>query len=395
MLFDAGHSVYQNGLLELRYTNDSRPYPVHNVIQVVNQLDSEPLQAYAASVMIWLAGHLPGIGMMQLAWTLNIFVTALTAVVLYHYGLALGYRERSALGVSLIYALATYAWSYSRLFFREPLFTLMFFACAYSLQRWRQRAEAGRFSIGWFSWLALALVTFFAALLTKETSLIMIPALLGLAVPGLTRRLFTWKTLLLAIVLIVIFVGGLALLPTVFPGQRYQGLAGLWGHILGAAENRPYLIESLSAYLISPGYSLWSLSPALLLALPGAYLLARSRRLRELIVPLIALISLTFGYSLIQGANWYGGLGWGARYLLPLTPFLALWLLPVIDRLLNRRLPRWTTLLVISIVVESIFIQLIAVSLPLSAYTDYLSAESVALKRSPDTPIVEIGRAHV
>src|SRR5258707_11254297 len=220
MLFDAGHSVYQNGLLELRYTNDSRPYPVHNVAQVVNQLDSEPLQAYAASVMIWLAAHLPGIGMMQLTWTLNIFVTALTAVVLYHYGLALGYRERTALGVSLIYALATYAWSYSRLFFREPLFTLMFFMCAYSLQRWRQRTEAGHFNI-W--WLAAALVTFIAALLTKQTSLILFPILLALAAPRLVRRLFSWKALFLTILLIVILVGSITVLAYLFPGQRFGG----------------------------------------------------------------------------------------------------------------------------------------------------------------------------
>src|SRR5450631_708917 len=83
ILFDAGHSVYQSGLLELRYTNDLRPFPVRIDGEVANQLDSEPLQAYAASAMIWLAAHLPGIGMMQLAWTLNIFATSLTAVVLY------------------------------------------------------------------------------------------------------------------------------------------------------------------------------------------------------------------------------------------------------------------------------------------------------------------------
>ncbi len=102
----------------------------------------------------------------------------------------------------------------------------------------------------------------------------------------------------------------------------------------------------------------------------------------------MALISLVIGYAVIQGQNWYGGLGWGARYLLPLTPFLALWLLPVIDRLLNKQLPRWAVVVVIGVVVESVFIQFIAVSLPLQAYTDYLSAESDALKRSQENAIV-------
>src|SRR5258708_19996969 len=65
ILFDAGHSVYQNGFLELRYTNDIRPYPVRDASQVVDELDSAPLQPYAASMMIWPAAHIPRIALMQ------------------------------------------------------------------------------------------------------------------------------------------------------------------------------------------------------------------------------------------------------------------------------------------------------------------------------------------
>src|SRR5664279_6145050 len=63
ILFDAGHSVYQNGLLERRYTNDLRPFPVRTDGAVSVPLDSEPLQSYVANVMIWLASHLYGIGL--------------------------------------------------------------------------------------------------------------------------------------------------------------------------------------------------------------------------------------------------------------------------------------------------------------------------------------------
>jgi hypothetical protein len=386
ILFDAGHSVYQNGLLELRYTSDLRPFPVRTDGAVSVPLDSEPLQSYVASVMIWLAAHLHGIGLMQMAWTLNIFMTALTAVVLFQYALTLGYRELTAIGVALLYALATYAWNYSRFFFREPLFTLLFFIAAYSLQRWRQWIEAGKFNTGW---LAAAVLALLGALLTKETSLLLIPALLVVAAPKSVRRLLTWKNLLAVTLFVLIFVSGIVLLANYLFGARITAIEGnVMSRLQGVNTNGPYILESLSAYLIAPGYSLWSLSPVLLLGLPGATMLARSRRLRELMVPLVALIALVVGYSLIQGVNWYGGVGWGARYLLPLTPFMALWLLPVVDYLLGRKLPRWAALVVIGVVVESIFIQFIAVSVPLQTYTDYLSSESAALKRPADTPIV-------
>src|SRR5258707_8362062 len=129
ILFDAGHSVYQNGLLELRYTNDIRPYPVRDVSQVVDELDSEPLHAYAASMMIWLAAHLPGIGLMQAAWTLNIFATALTAVVLFFYSPALCFRGGTPLGGSLGYSLATFLGGFRPLFFLWAVFSFMFFFC--------------------------------------------------------------------------------------------------------------------------------------------------------------------------------------------------------------------------------------------------------------------------
>src|SRR5260221_3319302 len=125
LIFDASHSLLGSRGIELAYTNVLRPYASQPNFAPVINLDTDPLQAYAALPLLWLARNLPRIGLMQAAWTLNIFVTALTAVVLFYYGLALGYRERIALITALLFGLATYAWVYSKLFFREPLFTLL------------------------------------------------------------------------------------------------------------------------------------------------------------------------------------------------------------------------------------------------------------------------------
>src|SRR5262249_8600251 len=143
------------------------------------------------------------IGLLQAVWLLNIFVTAMTAVVLYYYGIALGYTNRAALAVALIFGTATIAWPYSRMFFREPLFTLVALACAYCLEHWRQQLDKGHLHIGWLVGALLALTV---TLFTKEASLLLVPTLLLVALPGAIRRLFNRRTILTLVVLVILIV---------------------------------------------------------------------------------------------------------------------------------------------------------------------------------------------
>src|SRR5207249_1688036 len=92
-IFDGAHSFFRNGSLELGYTNDQLPYTIQPGNNPVISLDVEPMQAYVAAPLLWLTAHLPGVGMVQTAWLVNILITALTAVVLYYYGIALGYQD--------------------------------------------------------------------------------------------------------------------------------------------------------------------------------------------------------------------------------------------------------------------------------------------------------------
>ena len=58
--------------------------------------------------------------------------------------------------MALVFGLATMALPYSRLFFREPLFTLLALSCAYTLERWRRRGN--KIWIGAAALLAAALL---------------------------------------------------------------------------------------------------------------------------------------------------------------------------------------------------------------------------------------------
>src|SRR5262249_44161308 len=77
---------------------------------------------------------------------------------------------------------ATIAWPYSRLYFREPLFTLIILICAYGLERWRSRLEEGTFRLGW---LILSGIALWLAFQAKEASALILPAMLIIAMPRL------------------------------------------------------------------------------------------------------------------------------------------------------------------------------------------------------------------
>ncbi len=373
VLFDGVHSLFRNGSLELAYTSDLRPYTLLPANRPVTNLDLEPMQAYLATPLLWLAARLPGIGMVQAVWLFNIIVTALTAVVLYYYGTALGYRDGTALSVAALFGLATSAWPYSALFFREPLFTLFAVLCAYGLERWREHLDQGRLRLAWFLLAALSLV---GALFTKEAGLLIVPTMLVAALPGVTRRLFNRRAALAVAALLAVVVLAVLIYRQVVPNSRFSNILDRLSTLSPVSFQ-----QALPAYLFSPGFSLWAFSPVLLLGLAGAYLLLNARRVRQLFVPLAMLLSIIVGYSVFQVDRWYGGTAWGPRYLLPIVPFVSLWLLPVVDSLLARTAPIGAQAIAVGVIAQSVLIQILAVIVPIKAFGNYLYFEGVSLHR--------------
>jgi hypothetical protein len=81
------------------------------------------------------------------------------------------------------------------------------------------------------------------------------------------------------------------------------------------------LATSLPALLASPGLGLLVYAPALLVGVAGIWwFVIRERRVAALLAA-VALVNLLF-YGLWSG--WIGGLAWGPRFLLPITPLLLI-----------------------------------------------------------------------
>ncbi|HVO70826.1 MAG TPA: hypothetical protein VMT24_12320, partial [Aggregatilineaceae bacterium] len=205
ILLDAAHSFYFYHNLDLTYSTNLRPFVTLPPDRVGASLDSEPLQAYFSAPLLWIAAHVPGIGMVQTTLLINVFLTALTAVVLYYYGVALGYTDATALTIALVFGTATIAWPYSRFYFREPLFTLMALTGAYALERWRAKIEAGHIRPNLLLLAGGALVL---AFLSKEASLLVLPTLLIIAFPHfqINRRTVIELGIGLMLVLIAILI---------------------------------------------------------------------------------------------------------------------------------------------------------------------------------------------
>ncbi len=262
--------------------------------------DVEPLQVILASPLYLLARAIPGIGLVQTVYLFNLLVSAAAGCVLFLYGLALGYQERTAALTVLAFGVGTAIFPYTKTFFREPLVLLALLICGLLIERLR---AGGYRSLPLLIGVALAVV---ALMLAKASALLALPALLVIALPDfrLTRRA------LLLIGLIGLLAAGVFVVLNMLPSfsVRYD-LARLF-----APDSASYLLPALQAYLLSVGGSVWGTSPILLLALPGVILWLRDpRRVTRWRYPVaIGLLVGAFavGYAGLNGIHWFGGLSW-------------------------------------------------------------------------------------
>src|SRR5690606_28546736 len=361
-IIDTVDSLATRGSLLLNQTSYLRP---------VQTSDVEPGQPLLSIPLYSLAYHTPWVGNVHTLFLFSPIVTALTGALLFYTALDFGYRERTAIAAVLLFGLTTIVWPYTKTYFREPLTMLNLFAAAFLLNRWRTVFRAGT-GQHW-AYLGGGVVVTMLALLSKVAAIIALPALMLLAYPGGAldgqrgRRIVqiaAWLVVVGLIVGVTLFVFRTDLLAWTY---RYDVVRRLSGML----ANLPHVWLGIGGYLISPGKAVWWTSPVLLLALGAPFVLPRARW-RESWLPLGLLLIFVVTYALVRGEQWSGGTGWGARYMAPLTPFLMLATLPLIDRMLNSRawLPR---LALGTLALWGLAVQIGGTYVYLLDYYDYLS----------------------
>lgn len=305
----------------------------------------EPAQMILA-IPFYLWGRSLGAAL-QGVMAFNAVVTAASVALLYLCFLELGYRRRTATLGALVYAFATLAWPYSRVFFREPLTVLAYLVAVYALLRYRPPAARR------LLWPALAGAAAGLAFVTKQISVAAFPSLLLLAFAYEWRRpadagaASLRRTRVKALLAAAVPLAAIVLLGQVYQWTTLSGVETFARNIVDFTTN-PQLSSSLPERMlrgglgltVSPFRGIFWYSPVLLLGLIGALPFTRRHRW-EGIAFLLLIAAHILGYS--RYLYWSGGVAWGARYMLPIIPFLLLLAAPIFAWLIKDKAPPSTS----------------------------------------------------
>ena len=337
-----------------RYAGEFYPFPPTPI---------EPGYSLLAAPVYWLAGILPGVGLLHAVWLVNVALVAALALLMMRYSVLLGYGEQVGIIAALLLGLTTILWPYTRVFMREPLLALLLLLTAYTLEQARRGRPV---------WLILGVLAYAAAIFTKVEVLVLLPALAIIGAPPLLagRR---WRRiadgLLVLVLAVVVFLAYVDVLPAL-SGEARIAVPGTSHFVIPE-----FFQTALHSYLISPNVSLWASSPVLLLAVPGAWLLIRTDRRRYVWAMVLAVIGFAAGHALVTGVHWFAGATLPPRFLIPVIPFVLLVMLPVVDRVLRVRSPLLLALALL-LVIYSLWWQITGAAFSWDVYIDQLPPES-------------------
>jgi hypothetical protein len=283
------------------------------------------------------------VGQLQATLLFNSVVTAWTAALLWLSALRLGYRDRTAMLLGLLFGIATIAWPYAKQFFGEPLSALSLLTCFYGLLSWR--------STGRGRWLFVAGVGAGVALATVNAHAVLIAVLVVWWVadwflrPSPRRpagtgdgdfeemdasRPPTMLTLLRALAVFAAPILLIGVLLAAYNLIRFGSPFDTGYHFDSGEGFTTPIWQGLWGLLFSPYRSVFLHTP-LFIASAAASVPFWRRHRSEAIA--IGAMSLTLLLLYSTWWMWWGGYAWGPRFLVPLTPFWVLLLAPVVEKL--------------------------------------------------------------
>lgn len=332
-------------------------------------LNIEPALAFFGSLIARAAAAL-SVGRVQALFLINIWITAITAAVIFLSVIRMGYSHVCAIVVAAFFGMGTIVFPYTRTYFRDPL-AMMFLACAwYFLIAFEKDLFDPQLRRGIFVHAACLVISLAAGILSKNIILVAVPViLLKLLLDFRKRKLIfgakknnkpVWWVWPLAAALVLVFLGWAWIVPDFpllarFTPRYYSVLIDFFFN-----TPRPHFIEAVFGPFISPGKSIFLFSPVLLLAVWGLIF-----RFKEAWPAWSYLILAIIAQAFFYDFEWSGHINWGIRYLLPTIPLLLLTAVPIIDKLLNSR-PGKIILILMGVI--SLFVQVLGIAVPVKDY---------------------------
>ena len=333
--------------------------------------------ALLALPLVWVARYWSAIGLVQTAMLLTPLLTAWTGALLYRTGRRLDWSQSTALATALLFGLATLAWPYAQTFFSDPVCGFALFAAFYGLLSFSQ---SGRklYLVG--SGLAWGL-----AYLARTINLVTLPIFAVALLVALQHRVmqkapdqpaqtpFRWAFVkqnwrpFITFWLPVVLAGVISL------WWNWLRYGNIWDS--GYVDTESFTANwfmGISGLLVGPARGLVWYSPVFLLGILGGQWFWRQARW---ICNFVLAISIV--YILLYGKwyMWHGGYSWGPRFIVPLLPFLALFVGPAWEQLVSRRTwGQFGRIVTVFLVGLSIGVQWLGMVIPYALVQDWLTA---------------------
>ena len=249
---------------------------------------------------------------------LNALVVAATALVVYRFAARLGSSPHLAVVSALLFALGTHAFVYARFLFSEPLSGLGLLLAVEGVWRYGHE-EPSRLRALLEAGAGLGL-----AVLGNVVNLAFVPLLLLYLLLAFARARKGMRAPAALLVPVALAVAAWVIWNAARFGSPFTS-GYHWQQ--GEGFSSPLWV-SIPGLLLSPARGLLFFVPLSLLA--GAGIRSWMRRDQSWTLLVLALIA---AHLVVFGAwwMWWGGWCWGPRFLVPLTPFLPLLALPVLQ----------------------------------------------------------------
>ncbi|MDE2816350.1 MAG: hypothetical protein OXK81_06565 [Chloroflexota bacterium] len=300
-------------------------------IASLNLIDAETDEPIliGASGSIWSEQENTAYFLRLFALFTNAWVTALSAVLLFLITRRLGYHSQVALALTILFGLATLAWTYAKFDFAEPAITLALLGTLYFLLRGIQDRQ-----LGWVFVAGLIVLGGISIRFVTALNLVVLAPLPALVTLQSSQRLL--RSLALAFARTLVFLAPIGILGALALAALVSVFDVPLPEPADVTENITNWLDlpiwiGLYGNVLSPGKSVFLYAPPLILALFGS--LPFIARHKWWALPCVGIPVL---YLLLYSSvgTWYGGGSWGPRYLVPAVPLLLIMAAPILEKAL-------------------------------------------------------------